>query len=154
MLWAIFFFQMCAFILNANEKKKIYGTGPQQISFSQFHTTVPSSAVNSGIILFSVPISSAIHSEVSIHGKFNFGSLSCLYRYFSKEKNTIFLGQKKPQAPLCLPNPVLEHGSSSQWIFFPTFFSIRLQSCVIPAEGNVIKAFIKGLSRQLLYKLL
>lgn len=79
--------------------------------------------------------------------------------------NILFSGQKKPQDPLCIPNPetfcwavynnlILGHGSSSRRIFFLHGLSIRLQSFVIPAEGNIIKPFIKGFSRQLLYKLL
>lgn len=38
--------------------------------------------------------------------------------------------------------------------FFLHVLSFRLQSFIIPAEGNIIKPFIKGFSRQLLYKLL
>lgn len=38
-------------------------------------------------------------------GKFNFGSLSCIRRLFSKEMNASSASQNKTQAPLWVPNP-------------------------------------------------
>lgn len=160
----VFFFKKNVHSFWMQTKKISYGTGPQQISssISQNSSLISHKLIslhNSGIILFSVPESSRIHCKVHIHGKFNSGSLSCLYRFFSKEINKPFAGQKKPQSPLWIPNPetfywaayvILGHGSSFR--VFLHVLSIRLQSLVIPAEGNIIKPFIKGFSRQLLYK--
>lgn len=114
---------------------------------------------NSETILFS--FSCRFEDKYPFSGNFSFGSPSCVHRVFSKEMNAPSASRKKTQIPLWVPNPeAFDSGILStvkqptcihlrvSWHSSSAALSISLHTPVVPAEGDIIKPFIKGSPRR------